>query len=168
MWYGKNRSSEEQVIGLLDFSNLSGCRDVVLVSLDGVLCGVSASILISNLCVLSCFSHVRLFVTLWTSLSARFFCPWDSPGRDTGVGCHALQGIFPTQGSNACFFCFLHWEGRPSPLSATWLTPVSKDHYEEILELWAGVELRNYPTPVPYFKWRNWGWEVQGDFPKVA
>ena len=28
-------------------------------------------------------------------------CPWDSPGKNTGVGCHALlQGIFPTQGSN--------------------------------------------------------------------
>ena len=32
---------------------------------------------------------------------ARLLCPWDSPGRNTGVGCHALlQGIFPTQGSN--------------------------------------------------------------------
>ena len=30
---------------------------------------------------------------------ARLLCPWDSPGRDIGVGCHALlQGIFPTQG----------------------------------------------------------------------
>ena len=28
-------------------------------------------------------------------------CPWDSPGKNTGVGCHALlQGIFLTQGSN--------------------------------------------------------------------
>ena len=28
-------------------------------------------------------------------------CPWDSLGKDTGVGCHALcQGIFPTQGFN--------------------------------------------------------------------
>ena len=27
----------------------------------------------------------------------------DSPGKDTGVGCHALvQGIFPTQGPNPC------------------------------------------------------------------
>ena len=27
--------------------------------------------------------------------------PWNSPGKDTGVGCHfLLQGIFPTQGSN--------------------------------------------------------------------
>ena len=31
----------------------------------------------------------------------RLLCPWDSPGKHTGVGCHALlQGIFPTQGSN--------------------------------------------------------------------
>ena len=28
--------------------------------------------------------------------------PWDSPGKNTGVGCHSLlQGIFPTQGLNA-------------------------------------------------------------------
>ena len=31
----------------------------------------------------------------------RLFCPWDSPGKNTGVGCHSLlQGIFPAQGSN--------------------------------------------------------------------
>ena len=31
----------------------------------------------------------------------RLLCPWDSPGKNTGVGCHALlQGIFPTQGPN--------------------------------------------------------------------
>ena len=32
--------------------------------------------------------------------STRLLCPWDSPGKNSGVGCHALQGIFPTQGSN--------------------------------------------------------------------
>ena len=32
---------------------------------------------------------------------ARLLCPWDSPGKNTGVGSHSLlQGIFPTQGSN--------------------------------------------------------------------
>ena len=32
---------------------------------------------------------------------ARLLCPWNSEGRNTGVGCHALlQGIFPSQGSN--------------------------------------------------------------------
>ena len=29
------------------------------------------------------------------------FCPWNSPGRNTGVGCHfLLQGIFPIQSLN--------------------------------------------------------------------
>ena len=33
--------------------------------------------------------------------STRFLCPWNSPGKNTGVGSHCLlQGIFPTQGSN--------------------------------------------------------------------
>ena len=37
---------------------------------------------------------------------ARLLCPWDSPGKNTGVGCHALlQGIFPTQGPNAGLLC---------------------------------------------------------------
>ena len=32
---------------------------------------------------------------------SRLLCPWDFPGKITGVGCHALlQGIFPTQGLN--------------------------------------------------------------------
>ena len=36
-------------------------------------------------------------------------CPWDSPGKDTGVGCHVLfQGIFPTQGSNLHLLSFMH------------------------------------------------------------
>ena len=31
----------------------------------------------------------------------RLLCPWNFPGKNTGVGCHSLlQGIFPTQGSN--------------------------------------------------------------------
>ena len=31
----------------------------------------------------------------------RLLCPWDFPGKDTGVGCYfLLQGTFPTQGSN--------------------------------------------------------------------
>ena len=29
---------------------------------------------------------------------SRLLGPWDSPGKNTGVGCHALlQGIFPNQ-----------------------------------------------------------------------
>jgi len=40
-------------------------------------------------------------------------CPWDSPGKNNGVGCHALlQRIFPTQGSNLdplCLSSFGRW-----------------------------------------------------------
>ena len=34
----------------------------------------------------------------------RLLCPWDSPGKNTEVGClFLLQGIFPTQQLNPCF-----------------------------------------------------------------
>ena len=37
----------------------------------------------------------------------RLLRPWDSPGKNTGVGCHfLLQGIFSTQGLN---LGLLHW-----------------------------------------------------------
>ena len=33
--------------------------------------------------------------------------PWDSPGKNTGVGCHfLLQGIFLTQGLNPCLLWY--------------------------------------------------------------
>ena len=38
---------------------------------------------------------------LWPT---RLLCPWDSPGNNSGVACHALlQRIFPIQGSNLLF-----------------------------------------------------------------
>ena len=38
---------------------------------------------------------------LWHHGSGRLLYPWDSPGKNTGVGCHSLlQGIFPAQESN--------------------------------------------------------------------
>ena len=36
----------------------------------------------------------------------QLFCPWDSPGRNTRVGCHSfLQEIFSTQGLNPRLLC---------------------------------------------------------------
>ena len=37
-------------------------------------------------------------------------CPWDSPGKNTGVGCALLQGIFLTWGSNPSRLHLLHWQ----------------------------------------------------------
>ena len=65
-------------------------------------------------CTLNRFSGVQLFVTLWTIL----LCLWDSPGKNTGVGCHfLLQGIFLTQGSNPHLLRLLHWQAGSLPLA---------------------------------------------------
>ena len=48
-------------------------------------------------------SAAQSCLTLWPHglRPTRLLCPWDSPGKKTGVGCHfLLQGIFLTQGSN--------------------------------------------------------------------
>ena len=36
-------------------------------------------------CMLCCFSHVRLFVMLWTVEPAWLLCPWNSPGKNTAT-----------------------------------------------------------------------------------
>ena len=47
--------------------------------------------------------------------SARLLCPWDSPGKNIGVGGHSLlQGIFLTLGSN---LHLLHWQAGSLPLT---------------------------------------------------
>ena len=75
------------------------------------------------LLLLSRFSRVRLCATPWTA-AHQVPRPWDSPGKNTGVGCHfLLQGYFPTQGWNLGFLhCrqILHqlsYEGSPIRIS---------------------------------------------------
>ena len=55
----------------------------------------------------------------------RLLCPWDFPGRSTGMGCHCLlQGIFPTQGLNLCLLpcrrIIYHLSHQGSPYSRVW------------------------------------------------
>ena len=51
---------------------------------------------------------------LWPT---KLLCPQDSPGKNTGVGCHAvLQGIFLTQGLNLSLLRLLHWQVDSLPL----------------------------------------------------
>ena len=58
--------------------------------------------------VYMCVLVAQLYLTLWDS---RLLCPWDPPGKNTGVGYHfLLQGIFPTQGQNPNLFSLLHWQ----------------------------------------------------------
>ena len=54
----------------------------------------------------------------------RFLCPWDFPGKNTGVDCHfLLRGIFLTQGLNMCLL-----------------------HCRQILYHWAAWEALSKPT----------------------
>ena len=61
--------------------------------------------------MLSHFSHVQFFVTLWTVAHPGSSVHGDSLGKNTGVAYHALlQGIFLTQGSNPHLLHLLHWQ----------------------------------------------------------
>ena len=47
----------------------------------------------------------------------RLLCPWNFPGKNTGMGCHfLLQGIFLNQGSNPHLLSLLHWQMDSLPL----------------------------------------------------
>ena len=47
--------------------------------------------------------------------ATRLLCPWDSPGKNTGVGCRfLLQDLFLTQELN---LSLLHWQMESIPLS---------------------------------------------------
>ena len=71
------------------------------------------------LCVLSHFSCVQLLATLWTVCSP--------PGSSVHgilqarilewVAMPSSKGIFPTQGSNLCLLCLLHWQAGSLPLA---------------------------------------------------
>jgi len=52
-------------------------------------------------CVLLSHSVVSNSLQPYGLQPTRLHCPWDFPGKNTGVDCHfLLQGIFPTQESN--------------------------------------------------------------------
>ena len=86
-----------------------------------------------HICIFLClelFIHmcaVSLVARLGLTLCNRIDCSppcssvhWDSPGKNPGVGCHALlQGIFPAQGSNPgllhCKWILYHLRNQRSP-----------------------------------------------------
>ena len=44
------------------------------------------------------------------------FCPWDSPGKNSRVGCHfILHGILLTQGLKPSLLHLLHWQAGSLP-----------------------------------------------------
>ena len=100
-----------------------------------------------------CFTHLKHFdvlvimpcpfwllclVTSVISYSAptRLLCPWDFPGKNTGMGCHfLLQGIFSSQGLNSCLLRLLHWQAGSLPLESP-----GKPHLKMMIT-WVGLPL---------------------------
>ena len=88
-------------------------------------------------------SSMCLLMASWTV--TRLLSPWNSPGKNTGVGCHfLLQGIFPTQGFNPWLLCLLHWQVDSLPL-----VPPEKPWMLLNIRLWPGQHPHsmNYSTP---------------------
>ena len=110
---------------------------------------------LSWLYIVGVLSHVWFFATPW-SVPTRLLCPWDFPGKNTGVGCHfLLWRIFLTQGLNPCLLhkqadsLPRHHLGSPSLLFfilyETPSTPSTNDIYSEYLlsKLWVKESLHN-------------------------
>ena len=93
---------------------------------------------------------------------ARFLCPWDFPGKSTGVGSHfPLQGIFRTQGLN---LSLLHYRrilyhlsqsstSSERDTSATKASAISDCGKEGPVSLWPAQIPSNLSAVV-------WGWTL--------
>ena len=80
---------------------------------------------------------------------ARLLCPWDSPGKNTGVGSHSLlQGIFLTQELNPgllhCRWILYHLSHQRSPPSRA--TRPQIPHIKHLL-FWPTRHLLQKATP---------------------
>ena len=70
------------------------------------------------MCVLCCVQSCPALHDTMDCSPPGFSVHGDSPGKNTGVGCHALlQGIFLTQGSNPHLLCLLHRQADSLPLA---------------------------------------------------
>ena len=87
----------------------------------------------------------------------------DSPGKDTGVGCHALlQGIFPTQGSNPglphCRQILYHLSHWGSPENDEISLSFSNSYcIEERLETKLLLKKKCYNMNIVQNSMRSWG-----------
>ena len=100
------------------------------------------------------FSRSIVFDSLWPRglQPARLLCPWDSPGKNTGVGCHSLlQGIFSTQGSN---LHLLHWQ-------TDYIAQNNLEHRDNIsLCSKISAQLTKIPLIFGYWPWQTKMWPL--------
>ena len=90
-------------------------------------------------------SHIQLLWPHGLELS-KFLCPWNFPGKNTGVGCHFLfPGIFLTQGSN------------PRHLRCRWSSSLQADvsllshQRSPFIWLQSPEQHLTYPSEIPFW-----------------
>ena len=87
-----------------------------------MLCDKYADFLKLEVFVLYCVKSFQSCLTPCDAMDrklTRLLCPWDSPGKNTGMGCCDL----PNPGLEPQFLHLLHWQEGSSPL-----TPPGKPH----------------------------------------
>ena len=91
-----------------------------------------------------CAKSLQSFLNLCDPIDcspAKLLCLCDSPGKNTGVDCHALsQGMFHNQGLNSGLLRVLHWNVCPFPL----VPPGKPFTYIRAIEKGLSLLLRNY------------------------
>ena len=100
-----------------------------------------------------CALSLQLYPTLqrYGPQPPRILCPWDSPVRNTGVGCHVLlQGVFLTQGLNLRLLSLLHCRQVLYPQSHLGSSRsgqlIKTSGHRKVLSSW----IRNFDNPVPW------------------
>ena len=68
---------------------------------------------------------------------ARLLCPCNFSGKNTRMGCHVLQGIFLTQGSNSHHLHLLHWQmsSKNLPLVPPGKSPIKRKYINTVSTL---------------------------------
>ena len=85
-----------------------------------IFCRMSLHLALSHACESVSCSVMSNFLQPYGLQPARLLCPWNSPGKNIGVGSHSLlQGIFPAEGLNPgllhCKWFFLPFEPPGEP-----------------------------------------------------
>ena len=116
-----------------------------LVNQINTICNSSLCVCVSVsvcVCVCVCVCTRKHAVTLVVADSlqhyglwpTRLLCPWDSPGKNTSVGCQGLlQGIFPTQGLNTHLLRLPALAGGFFTTSTIWEAPKQYLHTKYFL-----------------------------------
>ena len=137
-WREDNKASRRMFFSNNDHAGCLFMRQIILLSaaqyFHPVCCLHQESLLAEAVKV----SVTQSCLTLCDPMDYGLLCPWNSPGRNTGAGCHfLLQGILPTHGPNLgllhCrqnLYCLSHW-GSPcsSRVVINWHVPCSQSTY---------------------------------------